>query len=133
MLQHLSSSVDEEIVERFHAIVRILEQASGEDLSIFKIPNEKLAPRITSVRRGSYGGGPGSATYSERKYCDDGYFRSQVHGLSNYIGTMRTNSSAKAANPYESLTDDQLRGMLADRWLSSHRSITSNGPCRNPR
>lgn len=70
---------------------------------------------------GGYGGGSGSATYSKKKQCDSKYFYSQVHGFSNYIGTMRVNSSAKAANPYESKTDDQLIDMLAGRNIKPKR------------
>jgi hypothetical protein len=98
-MQHIPTTVDEEDVEQFHGIVKILEEASGEDLSYFKIPNEKLAPRITGARPGGYGGGPGSVTYSQKKYCDSKYFYSQVHGLSNYIGTMHVKTPTKAATP----------------------------------
>jgi hypothetical protein len=120
-MQHLPASPDEELVEQFHGIVKILEEASGEDFSYFKIPAEKLAPKLTSIRPGGYGGGPGSATYSKKKYCESSYFRSQVHGLANYIGTMDVKSSAKKRNPYESLTDDQLMAMLADRNIKPKR------------
>jgi hypothetical protein len=115
-MQHLPTTVDEDHVEQFHGIVKILEDAAGEDFSYFKITTEKLAPRVTSIRPGGYSGGPGSATYSKKKYCDNKYFYSQVHGLSNYITTMRVNS-AKPANPYESKTDDQLTEMLASRRI----------------
>jgi hypothetical protein len=120
-MQHLPTSPDEDQVEQYHGIVKILEEASGEDFSHFKIPIEKLAPQITSATRGGYGGSPGSATYSKKKYCDNSYFRSQVHGLADYIGTMRVNSSGKAANPYESMTDNQLIAMLADRNIKPKR------------
>jgi hypothetical protein len=121
LMQHIPTSIDEDAVEQFHGIVKLLEEASGEDLSYFKIPPEKMAPRVTSFQPRAYGGGPGSINYSKKKYCDSKYFYSQVHGLSNYIGTLGVKSPAKEANPYESLTDDQLMGLLADRNLKPKR------------
>jgi hypothetical protein len=99
-MQHLSSSIDKEGVDQFHSIVATLEEASGESLSDFKIPAETLAHRVTSVRPGGYGGGQGSVTYSQKKFCDSSYFRAQVHGLSNYVQILCSKSSpkAKAAN-----------------------------------
>lgn len=55
--QHLPSSPDEEAVGHFHKILSILQEASGEDLSAFGIPVDKLERRVTSVTRGGYGGG----------------------------------------------------------------------------
>jgi hypothetical protein len=120
-MQHLPASVDGGHVEQFHGIVKILEEASGEDFSLFKIATEKLAPVVTRARGGGYGGGPGSVTYSKKKYCDSKYFSSVVHSLSNYLRTMRVNPSAKAAYPYESLTDDQLMEMLVNRKIKPKR------------
>jgi hypothetical protein len=126
-MQHLPSYIDEECVQQFHSIVSLLEEASGEDLSLFRIPAERLAPRITSVTRGGYGGGSGSATYSKKKYCDSAYFRSQVHGLSNYLTTLRGGSAARKENPYESLTDDQLQDMLINRKINPKRVVDQRG------
>ncbi len=114
-MKTLPLSYDEDHVEQFHGIMKKLEEASGEDFSHFKIPAEKLAPRVTSLRPGGYGGSPGSANYSKKKFCDVNYFRSQLFGLSSYIGSMDVNPPAKTANSYDSLTDDQLMGILAER------------------
>lgn len=120
-MQHIPTSIDEGNVEQFHGIVKLLEEASGEDFSYFKIPPEKLAPRVTSFQPRSYGGSPGSVNYSQKKFCDSKYFYSQVHGLSNYIGTLSVTSPAKKANHYESLTDDQLMKMLVNRSIKPKR------------
>jgi hypothetical protein len=99
-MQHIPTSIDEDDVEQFHGIVKLLEEASGEDFSYFKIPPEKLAPHVTSFQPRGYGGSPGSVNYSKKKFCDSKYFYSQVHGLSNYIGTLGVKSPAKEANSY---------------------------------
>ena len=121
-MKHFPTSADEESVERFHDIVKILEEASGEDFAIFKIPSEILAPRIMTVRPGGYGeDSPGSATYSKKKYCDSKYFYSQVHALATYIGTVNVKSPSNTANPYESKTDDELLQMLVNRHIKPKR------------
>jgi len=43
------------------------------------------AHKVISARRGPYGGGPGSVTYSSDKYCDDDRFQAQVDALSEYL------------------------------------------------
>jgi hypothetical protein len=96
LMQYPPASIDGDHVEQFHDIVKMLEEASDEDFSDFKIPAEKLAPHITSLRPGGYGGGRGSATYSKKRFCDTKYFFSRVNGLSNYIVSMHGKSPAIA-------------------------------------
>jgi hypothetical protein len=125
-MKALPTSFDEDQVGQFHDILKKLEDGSGEDFSHFKIAAEKLAPRVTSFRPRGYGGSPGSVNYSKKRYCDSDYFRSQLYSLTSYIGTMGPNSSTKAANPYESLTDDQLKGLLADRNIKPRKGPGGN-------
>src|ERR1700674_1307550 len=124
-MQHLPSTTDEDTVDQFHRIISVLEEASGEELSIFKISPERLAPRVVSFRPAGYGGGKGSATYSKKKQCDYSYFCSQVHALSNYLPTLR-GSSASQKNPYDSLSDDQLMEMLVNRRIKPKRVPGAN-------
>jgi hypothetical protein len=113
-MQHLPASFDEDHVKQFNKIILTLEEASGEDFSHFKVPDEKLARIAKSSRPGGYGGGRGSVTFSKKKFCDSDYFRSQVRSLSNYIATMAAEPSAKV-HPYEFLTDEELVEKLSHR------------------
>jgi len=118
---------DEDDVQRYHEIVTVLEQASGHDLTHFRIVADKLKRRITSMRPGGYSGGPGHATYSDKRYCDSNHFRAQVDGLANYLRSIQNDaegaSQASDTNPYESLSDYQLEEMLVKRRLKPKRVI----------
>jgi hypothetical protein len=46
---HLPNSLDEEAVAQFHAIVSLLEEASGEDLAGFRIPENEIKHRVISI------------------------------------------------------------------------------------
>ena len=128
---NLPQSVHEDHVQRYHEIVAILEQASGHDLSHFKIAADNLKPKITRVAMGGYGGGPGHVTYSDKRYCDSDYFRAQVDSLANYLRSIQNDaegdSRASDTNPYESLSDDQLQEMLINRRLKPKRVIDRRG------
>ena len=121
LIENLPSSFDEDDVEHYHGIISALEEASGEDLSVFRIPANKLERRITSVTRGSYTGGPGSVTYSHKRYCNGSYFRSQLHALSDYVSTLGGESRQANENPFESLSDHQLENLMVGRGIKPKR------------
>ena len=128
---NLPEPVNEDHVQRYNEIVAIVEQVSGHDLSHFKIAADKLKPKITSVRRGGYGGGPGHVNYSNKRYCDSDYFRAQVDGLANYLRFIQNDAEGSSqvndTNPYESLPDYQLEEMLLNRRLKPKRVIDGRG------
>jgi hypothetical protein len=117
--QNLPSSIDEGRVNDYHGIVAILEEASGEDLSHFKISPERIKPRVVSVTPGSRYGGPGRVQYSDKIYCNSEYFRSQLAGLVAYLPSLQGGSAE--VNPYESLTDLELEDLLINRRISGKR------------
>jgi hypothetical protein len=80
----------EETVQQYNDIVAELETASGESFSGFKIPPNKVKPKIASTRPGGYGGGP-SVIYSKDSHCDPAYFNSQSDGLRRYLQSFKTN------------------------------------------
>jgi hypothetical protein len=61
--------LDAGFVEEYHAIVELFKSSSGEDFSLFRIPDREMKPRVISFRMGSRRH-PGSASYSREKYCD---------------------------------------------------------------
>src|SRR5207244_3757212 len=93
-MQYQRGPFDEEQVEQFHKIVTILEEASDEDLSHFKIAPDRLKPTIVSSQMANVSGRPGRVTYSDKKYCDAGYFRYQVNGHATYLPSIRGVRSA---------------------------------------
>jgi len=124
-MQHVPSSINEECVHQYHRIVSLLEEAAGEDLSPFKIPDEKLQKEVTSFRPGGYRGGSSSVTYSKVRFCNSSYFSSQVHGVANFIPTLRDSSHKEIS--YDSLTDNQLREMLLNRRIKPKRIVNQRG------
>lgn len=85
----IPSFLGEQRVKDYHSIVDALQEASGEDLSSFRIPAEEMKPRIVAVHPRSYRGRPGHATYSDKNYCDREFFERQVNGLHYYIESAR--------------------------------------------
>ena len=126
-MQHVPGAIDEDCVQQYHGIVLLLEQSSGEDLSLFKIPDDKLARKLTSFAHDLFGDGSGSATYSKERFCDGPFFRSQLHGLSNYIQVIKGPTVSNKGSRYDSLTDEQLQSILADRNLKPKRTFDERG------
>lgn len=124
LMVHCPLDVDEGDVVQFHEIVALLEEASGEDFSTFRIPSQKLAVRATSMQPGGFRMGRGSVTYSDKKYCDSRYFRGQLHGLANFVTILQSTSAKNRApaNPFELFTDDQLKEMLLERSIKPKKS-----------
>ena len=118
---------EEDAVAELDGIITLLEEASGEDLSHFRIPAERMTRRVIGAQRGSYGGGPGRVDYADKKHCEDDYFRSQLSGLASYVTIIRGPKPVDKTNPYDSLSDDQLKEILTDRKLKPKRIIDERG------
>lgn len=126
-MQSVREPYDDEKVQQYQDILGLLEEASLADLSSFRVPPDKLKPRIIGARRASYSGQPGHIQYSAHKDCDPEFFRSQLFGLANYLPLIKGKPSAENANPYESLSDDKLTELLANRKLKPKRVVDENG------
>jgi len=77
----LPTSILEKHVTEFHAILDLLHEASGEDVSPFRIPDEEVKPVVTSFVMGK----PGSATYSRNKHCDKNLLVRRINEVRNYF------------------------------------------------
>jgi len=119
--QSVREPYDEDKVQVYENIVAALEGAASADLSSFKIPAERLKRRVINARKSSFSGQPDHTQYSDHKECDPEFFRSQLLGLANYIPIIKGDSSKPGSSPYESLSDDQLKTLLADRKLKPKR------------
>jgi hypothetical protein len=114
---HVRPPYREEEVGDFHGIVTLLEEATGADLSHFKIPAEKMQREVIGAQRGSYSGRPGRVFYGSKKSVDSGFFRAQLDGLASYLPTLEGVKGSARPNRYESLTDNQLKELLFDQNL----------------
>jgi len=94
--RNIPSFLDESRVKDYHSIVDALQDSSGDDLSNFRIQPQEMKPKVISVRRGSYGGGPGHVTYSDKKYCDQGVFARQVEALWLYVQSVKAEIESSA-------------------------------------
>ena len=118
---------DEDKVGDFHAIITTLEEASGEDLSHFKVSPDRLRPNQTTEMTSDFSTGPPRTFYSDKKYCEPGYFRSQIDGLGKYVAFVRGPKKNSEANPYDSLSDHQLQDLLLNRRILPKRVIDHAG------
>lgn len=75
----------EKEVQQYHEIVAALEEAYGDDLSSFRVPDTMMEYKIISIQRGSYSGRPGSVQRSDKRSCEARYMRQQLDGLALYL------------------------------------------------
>jgi hypothetical protein len=89
---------DEEAVSQFHQIVTALEEASGEDLSSFRVPDSEMKQKIIAVSPATRRR-PGSKTMSEKRYCDEQYMRRQIEGIASYVHSLQPPPEPPPAPP----------------------------------
>jgi hypothetical protein len=83
LISYPPESADEDLVMQYHSIVTLFEEATGKDLSSFKINDDRLKQK--PVRR-QIGGPP---QMSAERYCDTRFFLAQLRSLANYMKTIR--------------------------------------------
>jgi hypothetical protein len=89
---------DEGEVTQFHQIVTALEEAFGEDLSSFRIPDSQMKRRVISVGpvRARPGRRPsGGRKMSDEQYCDDSFMRRQIEGIVSYFRNLQPPSERR--------------------------------------
>jgi hypothetical protein len=101
--QNLPSMPDEDDVAHFHEIVTLFEEASGQDLSTFRISPDRMKPRAMNLPMFIGPGGPPSVVYSENKYCEGRYFKSQVQGFIRIVKSIHDDfdppEQSRSTNP----------------------------------
>jgi hypothetical protein len=83
MYKNLPDYLTEDDVRDFHGILDLLQQASGEDLKSFRIPDSRVERRETSS---SYV--TGRQDYSRARYCERAYFLTQMDGVRGYFANL---------------------------------------------
>jgi hypothetical protein len=119
MRKSIPTYVDLDMVAEYHGIVSAFEEASGEDFSAFRIPDSKIAPRVTSIQLGS-SRRPGRTSYSDEKYCQAEYFGRQIEGLAAYLPHIRTPNQSSHSRDYDSLNNQQLEDLAKKYNIDSY-------------
>ncbi len=84
MYKNLPQVVDEQTVADFHFILDLLQEASGEDLSTFRVPASRINPRLTSANYRT-----GRQTFSSESYCDRAYVLTQMDSVRGYFTNLQ--------------------------------------------
>jgi hypothetical protein len=86
--ENLPPSIEEKHVAEFHSCLDLLESATTEDLSSFRIPGHELKLRVVTVRRPSFVA-PGLMRPTQVKYCDRNLMVRQIDGVYNYFNSIQ--------------------------------------------
>jgi hypothetical protein len=73
---------NENNVFQYHDIIKIFEEACGQDLSQFRIAPDRVNSRVDSKIRGHW-----QTPFAASTFVEYTYFCSQVHGLMGYVKT----------------------------------------------
>jgi hypothetical protein len=82
--KNLPEQVEEKHVSEFHSILNLLHEATSEDISSFRIPEEEVKPIIAGVLRPTRRR-PGHTTYSSKKYCDRDLMLRKIDAVFGYF------------------------------------------------
>jgi hypothetical protein len=114
--KHIPHSIGAERVREYHDVLELLQAAVNEDLSIFRIPDSEMRPVVTGFQMATYRNPRGGKTYSDKVFCDDGYFRRQIDGLAAYLLSIESRQTEpRTGNDYWSMSDSELEA-LASRF-----------------
>lgn len=99
--KNLPQSVEEKHVAEYHHLLDLLRESSGEDTSIFRIPDQEVKPRITGILRPSFSGRrPGRIDYSDTKYCDRELMLRKLDSLYAYFRSIQPAAATSAKPKY---------------------------------
>ena len=78
---------DEKRVSEYHAILDLLQEASNDTFSYFRIPRVELEPKVVSWTPATHRR-RGSVNYSQKVYCDDDFFIRKVEAASQFASDL---------------------------------------------
>jgi hypothetical protein len=115
--KHIPHSIGVERVREYHDVLELLQAAVNEDLSIFHIPDSEMRPVVTGIPlMATYRNPRPKVTYSDKVFCDNGYFRRQIDGLAAYLLSIEDRQTEpRTGNDYWSMSDGELE-TLASRF-----------------
>ena len=82
--KNLPREIDEDAVSEFNAVIEGLQTAFGHELSAFRIADGDLKNQIVAISPGTRRH-PGSARYSDKRYCDHTKLQRQIDGIIHYF------------------------------------------------
>jgi hypothetical protein len=129
---NLPNSPAENDVTRYHSILDSLQQASGIDLTAFRIDPARVNPRITGAQRAAYGRpGSGRTFYSREKYCEPQHFMAQIDSLMLFLNeTMQPKAPIQTRDneaAYRAMPKWKLEEMAVLRGIKPKRIVDANG------
>jgi pyrimidine deaminase RibD-like protein len=97
---NLPSTISEDCVKEYHAIVDAIGLATGEaQLHVFKIGDNELEHEVIGSQRRSFSGRPGYVIRSQDRRCDSSRFQRQIDALSHYLNSQGYRRGSKTASP----------------------------------
>lgn len=75
-------------VDQFHEILQLFARGTGQDISVFRIPDEQMQLRVVSFTMATRRR-PGTRQYSSEKYCDDNFFRRRLIEVRSYFSNFQ--------------------------------------------
>jgi hypothetical protein len=140
-LEALRRDIPEDITEdhvvEYHRLLRELQEASGEDLSAFRISDNEVQKRLVRSLVTFLGAPPPPPIYTEKKHCDRNLFSRQVEALWCYVQHLQADPNAPPPDPkdYWKMSDADLEklakkhGMMGafghQNWAKTRRDIIS--------
>jgi len=85
---NIPSRIEQSHVDEFHEILALFASATAQDISVFRVPNDKMQKVVVSAQRASRRF-PGSVQYSSEKYCDDNFFLRRLQEVRIYFGNFQ--------------------------------------------
>ncbi|HEY9140178.1 MAG TPA: hypothetical protein VIN93_04765 [Bryobacteraceae bacterium] len=77
--------VQEKYVTEFHAILDMLESATGYDLANFRVPSSEVRPKVVAVRRAGYRQSAAAVHHSRDNWCERRFLLMKIDGVLNYF------------------------------------------------
>lgn len=82
---HVRTPITQVIVDEYKWIIKTLEEATGEYLQQYSIPDGSMKARPLPEIRHTRGFSPLQPQFTREKYCDKDFFENQICGLWAHI------------------------------------------------
>ena len=139
-LEALRRGIPDEITEdhviEYHRLLRELQDASGEDLSVFRIRDDEVQRRIVRSLITVLGAPAPPPVYTQKKHCDRNLFSRQVEALWCCVQHLQSDPNAPPPHPkdYWNMSDAELEQLAKkygmgefghQNWAKSRQTIIS--------
>jgi|SRR5579871_3240975 len=87
--KNLPTTIEENHVTEFHAILDRLREASGEDITPFRIPAAEVRPKEIPLMRSDYPGvGQPAPMFTDKKFCDRNLMLRRIDSVFGYFDSL---------------------------------------------